>query len=121
MKKFLSYIIPIITLTAFILIMLGGNYFKKPHNSTEDVIAFINISMKDAKVENWDKLRKDVTNIDYAWKKIIPRIQFSVETDEILDINLNIARLKGSIDSNDKSSTLIELNEIIENWDGLTK
>ncbi|MCB2293445.1 DUF4363 family protein [Clostridium algoriphilum] len=119
MKKFISYIIPIVTLTAFILIMLGGNYLKKPHNSSEDVFAFVNISMQDAKVENWDKLQTDLTNIDSAWKKIIPRIQYSVETDEILDINLNLARLKGSIDSKDKSSTLIELNEIVENWNDL--
>ena len=119
MKKFISFIIPIVTLTSFLIIMLGGNYFKRPHNSSEDVIAFINISIKDARVENWDKLNEDVTKIDYAWEKIIPRIQFSVETDEILDINLDIARLKGSIESKDKNSTIIELNEIVENWNDL--
>ena len=121
MKKFISFAIPIVTLTIFLLIMLGGTYLKKPHKPSEDVIAFVNISIEHTKVENWDKLHKDIANIDSAWKKIIPRIQFSVETDEISGINLNIARLRGSIDSEDKSSTLIELNEIVENWKELTR
>jgi len=121
MKKSLSYVIPIVTLISFILIMLGGNYLKKPMNPSENVVAFVELSIEHAKVEKWDKLHKDVTNIDYAWKKVIPRIQYSVERDEIYNISLNIASLKGSIASEDKASTLIELNEIIENWDELTK
>jgi len=121
MKKFITYFIPIVTLTIFVLIMLGGNYFKRPRNPSEDIIAFVNLSMKDAKVEHWDKLKQDVDSIDVAWKKIIPRIQFSVERDELYNISLNIASLHGSIASKDKSSTLIELNELVENWDELTK
>ena len=121
MKKFITYFIPIVTLTVFVLIMLGGNYFEKPHSPSEDVIAFVNISIKHAKVENWNKLEQDITDIDFAWKKIIPRIQFSVERDELYNISLNIASLRGSISSEYKASTLIELNEIIENWDELTK
>lgn len=121
MKKFISYAIPIVALTAFILLMLGGNYLKRPLNSSEDVVAFTEISIKHAKVEKWDMLQQDIVNIDTAWKKIIPRIQFSVERDEIYNISLNIARLKGSIASEDKTSTMIELNEIIENWNELTR
>ncbi|HEY8805208.1 MAG TPA: DUF4363 family protein [Clostridium sp.] len=121
MRKFISYAIPIVTLTIFVLLMLGGNYFKKPLRSSEDVVAFTQISIKHAEVEKWDMLQKDIINIDTAWKKIIPRIQFSVETDEISNISLNVARLKASIACKDKPNTLIELNEIIENWDELTK
>ena len=121
MKKIIAYAIPIVTLTAFILLMLGGAYLKRPLNPSEDVVNFAEISIEHAKGEKWDMLEKDVLNIDFAWKKIIPRIQFSVERDELYNISLNVARLKGSIVSEDKASTLIELNEIIENWDELTR
>ena len=57
MKKFISYAIPIVTLTVFVLLMLGGNYLKKPHNSSEDVIALVELSIKHAKVEKWDILK----------------------------------------------------------------
>ena len=121
MKKFISYAIPIVTLVAFVLIMLGGNYFKKPQSPSEDIVAFVELSIKHAKIENWDMLDKDIVNIDTAWKKIMPRIQFSVERDEIYNISLNVARLKGSIASENKTSTLIDLYEIIENWDELSR
>lgn len=121
MKKFISFAIPIIALTAFVLLMLGGNYLKKPRNPSEDVIAFVELSIEHVKGEKWDMLHEDISSIDAAWKKITPRIQFSVERDEIYNINLNIARLKGSADSEDKPSALIELNEIIENWTELTR
>ena len=121
MRKFISYTIPIVTLAIFVLLMLGGNYFKKPHNASEDVVAFVELSIEHVKAEKWDMLQQDIISIDTAWKKIIPRIQFSVERDEIYNINLNIARLRGSVDSEDKTSTLIELNEIIEDWHELTR
>jgi hypothetical protein len=121
MKKFISLAIPIVALTVFVLLMLGGNYLKKPHNPSEDVIAFVELSIEHAKAEKWDMLHEDIVSIDTAWKKIIPRIQFSVERDEIYNISLNISRLKGSADSEDKPSALIELNEIIENWAELTR
>ena len=121
MKKFISYAIPIITLAIFVLLMLGGNYFKKPHNPSEDVVVFVEESIEHAKAEKWELLKEDIVSIDAAWKKIIPRIQFSVERDEIYNISLNMARLRGSIESEDKSNTLIELNEIIENWNELTR
>lgn len=121
MKKFISYAIPIVTLSIFVLLMLGGNYFKKPHNSSEDVVAFVELSIDHVKAEKWNMLQQDIISIDAAWKKIIPRIQFSVERDEIYNISLNVARLRASIDSEDKTSTLIELHEIIEDWNELTR
>jgi len=121
MKKFISFTIPIVTLTVFVLLMLGGNYLKKPHNTSEDVVTLVEQSIEHAKAEKWTILRKDIASIDFAWKKIIPRIQFSVERDEIYNISLNVARLRGSISAEDKTSTLIELNEIIEDWEELTR
>ncbi len=121
MKKFISYTMPIVTLSIFVFIMLGGNYFKKHLNSSEDVLGFTQTSIEHAKAEKWDKVSQDIINIDTAWKKIIPRIQFSVERDEIYNISLNLARLKGSVDSEDKSNTLMELNELIENWHELSR
>ena len=121
MKKFISYTIPIVTLAIFVLLMLGGNYLKKPHNSSEDIIAIVELTIKHAKAEKWAMLGQDIARINFAWNKIIPRIQFSVERDEIYNINLNIARLRGCISAEDKPSTLIDLNEIIENWEELTR
>lgn len=121
MKKFFRYLIPIAALAVFIAIMLSGEYLKRPLNASEDVMNFVASAIEDTKVENWAKVKEDVHNIEDAWNKIIPRIQFSVERDEIYNIGINIARLKGAFMSEDKASALNELYELMENWNELTK
>lgn len=121
MKKFIHYLIPIVTLAIFVAIMLSGNYLKKPRNVSEDVLGFVKTAIADVNSENWSKAAIDIDNLDKAWRKILPRIQFSVERDEIYNINANIARLKASAIAEDKSSALIELYTVIENWDELTR
>lgn len=121
MKKFLRSLIPIITLMLFIFIMLSGNYLKKPRDSSEDVVSYITLTLEDVKNDNWDNVKDDVIKLENAWNKIIPRIQFSVEIDEIHNLSINIARVKGAVPTKDKSSILMELNAALENWKELTR
>lgn len=121
MKKYSTYILPILGLCLFIAVMLSGKYLKEPLNPSEDIMGFAKATMEDTLNEKWYKVSIDINNIEKAWKKIAPRIQFSVERDEIYNIGINIARLKGANMTKDKSSILMELNEFMENWDELTK
>ena len=121
MKKIIPYLIPILSVIFFVTIMLSGEYLKKPRNPSEDVINFVESAITHTKEESWDKVELDITNLESAWQKIEPRIQFSVERDELYNIGVNRARLKGSIMSKDKSSILIELHELLENWHELTR
>lgn len=121
LTKIISFVIPCVTLVFFVLVMLSGSYLKKPFNPSEDVVKFINSCMSDVKAEHWDDAEKDLKALEKAWEKITPRIQFSVERDEIYNLSINIARLKGSIGTKDKTSSLMELNETLENWHELTK
>lgn len=121
MKKFMSYFTPIIALILFITIMLSGKFLKNPRTPSEDVVNFVQNTITHANIENWEEVEIDIINLEKAWNKIQPRIQFSVERDELYNINVNIAKLKGSTLAQDKSSTLIELYEILENWNELTR
>lgn len=121
MKKFLGFLLPIMLLLFFIFIMLSGNFLKKPFNKKEDVMGYRNETMKDIKREQWEKGEKDIKNMENAWKIVERRIQFSVERDEMYNININIAKAKGAINIKEKSDALMELYEMGENWNELTK
>lgn len=121
MKKFFRYIIPTVALAVFLAIMLSGEYLKRPRNPSEDVMGFAETTLADTALEDWNKVIEDINNLEKAWKKIVPRIQFSVERDEIYNIQINIAHLKGGAVSKDKSAVFKELYELRENWDELTK
>jgi hypothetical protein len=116
MKKIIAYGIPVIMLTVFISIMISGQYLKRPITQEEDVEKYIDLVTKDVIDENWDKAKQNTVKLTNAWNKVIPRIQFSVERDEVYCLNLNLARLSGEITGEDKSGALAEIGDINENW-----
>lgn len=120
MKKFLQYILPIAAIIIFMLVMLSGNYLKKPRNPSEDVVGYVTELLEDVRRDKWSNAEDNVIKLEAAWKKISRRIQFSVELVDIFDINNNIARLKGAISGKDQTNALMELYQIQENWSLLT-
>ncbi|MCY6483358.1 DUF4363 family protein [Clostridium aestuarii] len=121
MKKILCKLIPLAALTVFVFVMLGGSYLKKPRDPSEDVLGYMTMALEDIKEDRWDDFKEDITKLEVAWNKIIPRIQFSVERDEIYNLSINIARLKGIMIAEDKAGALVELNAALENWKELTR
>ena len=71
--------------------------------------------------DNWGEVETETENLEAAWKKVVGRIQFSLERDEINYFTTNLARLQGAILARDKSSALIELKEAYNHWENLGK
>ena len=55
------------------------------------------------------------------WDKVVNRVQFSAERNELDDLSMSIARLKGAIQAQDKPTGLTELSEAYEHWKNLGK
>ena len=121
MRKFLVITIPVITLIFFILVMVSGNYLKQPMGKNDDVPGLIKAIAGDAANENWQLAEKNRIKLKYAWKKVVHRIQFSSERDEINAFDTSLSRLRGAIMAEDKTATLVELNEAYGHWDDLGK
>lgn len=119
-NKFFKYIVPISILVLFVIVMLSGKYLKKPTNTSDDMMSFVYSAIDNCKSENWDKVQYDTDNIKNAWEKIQKRIQFSVERGQLYDMEINIARIRGAAKARDKNNLMIELTEIIENWNELS-
>jgi len=119
MKKWASYLIPIISLVIFVFIMEGGCYFISSRSDKDAIPQYINQIEIDLNSERWDNAREDVNRLDLAWKKAIPRIQFHAEMDAIDGIKEDIARLNGAIDAKDLGISLAELAELAEHWENL--
>lgn len=121
MRKFLVISIPIFSLILFVLIMLSGNIAKKSFGNNDNIPEAIQLVIQDIQSENWENAKKNVENLSDTWKIVVKRVQFSSERDEINSFDSSLARLKGAITAKDKSSSLIELNEAYEHWEGLGK
>lgn len=121
MKKFCIRAIPIAALAIFILIMMSDNFLKKPIGKDDDVPGSIQLILKDVNNEKWDEASKNTEQLAKAWKRVVKRVQFSAEKDEINMLDMNIARLRGAILTKDKSNAALELGEAYEHWDNIGK
>ena len=121
MRKFLTKAIPLVTLALFICIMLSGGILKKPFGKKDDVPQAIANIIQDIDHDNWNEANKDIENLEKAWKKVIRRIQFSSERDEINYVSTSIARLRGAALAEDKANSIIELKEAYHHWKTIGK
>ncbi len=121
MRKFLVAAIPIAALVLFVCIMISGGFLKKPFGEKDDVEEKIKNLTNDINNESWEEAVAEVDELDYAWRKVIKRIQFSEERDEINFLTSNIARLRGAVAARDKADSLMELSDAFSHWKELGK
>lgn len=119
MRKFIVIALPLVTLSIFILVMLSGNFLKRPLGKDDDIPRSIQLIIDDIQLDKWNEANEKAAQLSHTWKKIVTRVQFSSERDEINAFNVSIARLQGAIWAKDKSGSLEELCEAYEHWDEL--
>lgn len=121
MRRFLIIVIPIATLLLFLFIMFSGNILKKPMGEKDNIPKSLGEIIEAVNNENWDEADGKIQGLEYAWERVIFRVQFGSERDEINNLSTNIARLKGAVEAEDKAGALMELHEAYHHWDELGK
>ncbi len=121
MRKFMVIAVPIATIVLFILIMISGDFLKKPIGGDDNVPQSIENVIQDIDGEKWDDADKKTEQLQKVWNKVVARVQFSSERDEINAFGSNLARLRGAIMAKDKPGALMELKEAYDHWDELGK
>jgi hypothetical protein len=119
LRRFLVIAIPIVTLVLFIMIMHSGNYVKKSLGTNDNIPQTIEDIIGSIMDDNWEEVERETNNLEAAWEKVVRRVQFSVERDEINYFTTNLARLQGAILAKDKPGALIELKEAYSHWENL--
>ncbi len=121
MKKFLNAALPVFILIIFVVVMQSGSFLKRPIGDEEDISRSIFALMEEVQNENWDGAQKRAEKLNETWAKIVKRIQFSSERDEIHSFYAALARLNGAIMAEDKSAALRELNEAYNHYNRLAQ
>ncbi|MEG0775593.1 DUF4363 family protein [Clostridium sp.] len=119
MRKFLLVSIPIFSIIIFIAIMLSGNYLKKTTVNDNNFPKLIKVVTEDIQNERWKEAEGHAEELHSIYNKIINRIQFSSERDEINAINVSLARVEGAIISRNKVLAIDGLFEAYEHWNQL--
>ncbi len=116
MRRFLTISIPIVILAIFICIMLSTKILKKPLGNDDNIPQSIENIIDAVKKEDWKEAGEETEALSKAWKKVMFRVQFSSERDQINYLSTNISRLRGAVEAEDKVNALLELYEAYNHW-----
>jgi excinuclease ABC A subunit len=111
--------IAVAVLALFVVIMLSGSYLKQSHGEDDDVSGKLVLVKKAVKKADWESAQKEIDNLEEAWEKIVPRVQFSMERNEIKHLSVSLTRARAAITAKDKAGALMELEEADYHWNSL--
>jgi hypothetical protein len=121
MRRILITVLPIVTLALFIFVMQSGNILKRPLGEDDNIPESIDDIIIAVNNDEWDEANGRLIGLENAWSKVVKRVQFSSERDEINMLSTSIARLRGAIEAEDKAGALMELYEAYNHWTQLGK
>lgn len=116
MRRFLITIIPLITLALFVFIMLSGNILKRPLGEDDDIVGSLDDIIEAVNSDAWNEAGGKLQSLERAWNRVVNRVQFGSERDEINKLTTCLARLKGAIMAKDRAGALMELYEAYNHW-----
>lgn len=114
-------LLPFITLSIFILVMTTGSYFKKPFLDNDYVLSHIDQVTTYVTEGEWGKASDEIKEAKRAWNKVVTRIQFSTERNEINALKIKLERTEGYISAKELGGVLSELSEARLIWSELGK
>ncbi|RXT03728.1 DUF4363 family protein [Ammoniphilus sp. CFH 90114] len=118
-RKIMVFAVPILILTVSIAVMAGGSILKKPWGKDDRVLDAVQQIEKNVRAKQWKEAKDNADSATEAWKKIVNRIQFSVERDYMFEINGALARIKGGIEAKDDKAIMEEIYFFYDLFDGL--
>ncbi|MEQ6378567.1 DUF4363 family protein [Bacillaceae bacterium S4-13-58] len=121
MKKFMLYAIPWSFILIFIAIMLSGSFLKQPISEEDRLLEAMKSLETSINHLDWEKAEEEVDYIQTAWDKIVFRVQFSVERENMMQVDETISRIKGGVKAQDKNIIMEEIYYFYTLWDHLGK
>lgn len=116
MRKIFWYLIPVVTLAAFVWVMHSADALKKPPGNEEGVPYYLQLLKDDVTREDWDAATRHQAKLEEAWRSVIPKIQYTIEREEFNEVDRTVARVRGAVAARDKTEALVQINELESGW-----
>ncbi|MGE5453641.1 MAG: DUF4363 family protein [Methylocystaceae bacterium] len=115
LRTLIAYAIPLIILGTSIWVMTleptsqQNQQFIQHTNQIEELINHA----------QWNDALKELRMVDKIYTAALPRIQFSMERDEINDVKLSLTRLKAYLVTGNRAEALASTLEARQHWQNL--
>lgn len=121
MQKLIYYSVVAIILTVCILVMNLDTFLSTGRTEIDNVPLHMSALKTSLDNAQWETAQQEYQALTTAWQIIKPRIQFSVEKDQLDAIDSGLARLAAYIRWQDRVGAAVELSEIESHWHDLRR
>ncbi|MGI6469064.1 MAG: DUF4363 family protein [Syntrophomonadaceae bacterium] len=121
MQKLIYYSIVAVILALSILVMNADLFLSTGRTESENVPLHISALKTSLEHAQWESAQQEYQALTGAWQIIKPRIQFSVEKNQMDAIDAGLARLAAYIRWRDRVGAAVELSEIEAHWHDLRR
>jgi len=119
-QKWLVFGVPVLLLAFSVLVMTSGGWLKKPLRGDDDVFGLVQEMEQLAKDENWEAVWDRSLAAYEAWRRVVNRVQYSVEREMILEISGSLAKMQGAAQARDMTALLQEVYYFYDLWNNLS-
>ncbi|MEL7564821.1 MAG: DUF4363 family protein [Dehalobacterium sp.] len=120
-KRIILYGLIVCSIGAIFLFAASTNYFKKPFSHDDNVQLHISNINSMVDKEDWAQAAKELKELETAWDKVVKRVQFTGEEDDIKKIYEALYRLQFMIKIKDLPGVKQELATIEFSWHDIGK
>jgi len=120
-KRIILYGLVICSIGAIFLFSASTNYLKKPFSHDDNVQVHISNINSMVDKEDWVQAAIELKELETAWGKVVKRIQFTGEEDDIKRIYESLYRLQYMLQIKDVPGVKEELATIEFSWHDIGK
>ena len=92
-----------------IVVMTAGNFLKHPIFTMDDSFEMVLLRLdQEIAAQSWEAAKKSVDELEQAWRRVLPVVQFSSERDEMRFVEQQFIRLRAAIKYEDQMQAEIE-------------
>ncbi|WP_374019511.1 DUF4363 family protein [Paenibacillus thiaminolyticus] len=118
-RKWIMLSLALLLLVLFGAVLSTGNFLKQPLGSEDRLLESLQSMEKHVKKKDWNQAKDKIEYASKAWKRIVNRVQFSVEREYMYGISGTLSRIRGGIEAKDDSSILQEIYFFYDLWENL--
>ncbi|WP_374711496.1 DUF4363 family protein [Symbiobacterium terraclitae] len=119
MRQLIYIGLPVVIVTVTVLLFNMGGILKRSFGADDDVAGRLNQLLSLTQQRDWDRAHTTIDDVSQAWQRVRGRIHITSTTDEIELFDLELAGLRGAVDTRDEVQANIAVRRLIALWEDI--
>lgn len=117
--KAIYYGLPALIVAASVLTLNSGSLLKRPFGAHDDVPGHLQQLLSHTDGQRWEEAAEVERRVSEAWQRIRGRVRLTSTLDEVETFDLELAELRGALETGDAGQTRIAVYRLLALWEDL--